>query len=72
MPQTIINSLTTLKMIVEHIKPNSFTPPLHNLLGNVRKSHNQLLETFKSKLSQDESSIGTIHLTKMQIDMGDS
>ena len=28
MPQTSINSLTTKKMIDEHIQPDSFTPPL--------------------------------------------
>ena len=36
------------------------------------KSLNQLLETFKLQFAQDETSIGTIHLDKMQIDMGDS
>ena len=38
----------------------------------MRKSFNQLLETFKSKFAQDGTSIGTNHLTKIQIDMGDS
>ena len=52
MPQTSINSFTT------HI----------TLLGNVRKSLNTLLETFKSQFTQDETSIETTHLTKMQID----
>ena len=72
MPQTSINSLTTQKMTDEHIQPDTFTPPLHNLPGDVRKSLNQLLETFKSQFAQDETSIGTTHLTKMQIDTGDS
>ena len=72
MPQTAINSLTTQKMIDEHIQPDSFTPPSHTLLGDVRKSLSQLLETFKSQFAQDETNIGTTHLSKMQIDMGDS
>ena len=38
----------------------------------MRKSLNQLLETFKSQFAQDDTSIGTTHLTKMQIDTGDS
>ena len=38
--ETSINSLTTQKMIDEHNHPNSFTPPLHTLLGDVRKSLN--------------------------------
>ena len=72
MPQTSINSLTTQKMIDEHVQPDTFMPPLYTLLGNVRKSLNQLLETFKPQFVQDETSIGITHLTKMQIDTGDS
>ena len=70
--QTAINSLTTQKMLDEHVQPDSFTPHLHTLLGDVRKSLNQLLETFKSQFGEEETSIGIIHLTKMLIDMGDS
>ena len=44
----------------------------YTLLGNVRKSLNQLLETFKLQFMQDETTIGTTQLTKMQIDRGDS
>ena len=46
MPQTSINSLTTQKMIDEHIQPDTFTLSLHTLLDDVSKSLNQLLETF--------------------------
>ena len=70
-PQTSINSLTTQKMIDAHVQPDTFTPPLHSLLGDVRKSLNQLLETFNLQCAQDETSIGTTHLTNMQIDTGD-
>ena len=72
MPQTSINSLTTQKMLDKHDQHDTFTPPLHTLLGDVRKSLNQLLKTFISQFAQDETSIGTTHLTKMQIDMCDS
>ena len=58
-------------MLDEHILPNTFTPPLHTLPDDVRKSLNQLLESIKSQFTQDKMSIGTTHLTKMQIDMGD-
>ena len=71
MLKTSINSLTTQKMIEEHIQPDTFTPPLHTLPGDVRKSLTQLLETFKLQFAQDETSIGTTHLTKMQTDIGD-
>ena len=59
-------------MIDEHVQPNTFILPLHTLPGDVMKSLNQLLETFKSQFTQDETGIGTTHLTKMQIDKGDS
>ena len=39
MPQTTINSLTTQKMIDEHIQPDSFTPSLHTLLVDMRGNH---------------------------------
>ena len=72
MSQTSINSLSTQKIIDEHIQPDNFTPPLHTLPGDMRKSLNQLLETFKVQFAQDETSIGTTQLTQMQIDTGDS
>ena len=72
MPQTSINSLTTQKMLDEQNQPNTFTPQLHTLPDDVRKSLIQLLETFNSQFAQDETSIGTTYLTKMRIDMGDS
>ena len=55
---------------MEHVQLDAFTLPLHTLLGNMRKSLNQLLETFKSQFAQDETSIDTTHLTRMQIDTG--
>ena len=72
MPQTTINNLTTQKMIDEHVQPDTFTHPLHTLLGDVRKSLKQLLETFKLQFAQDETSVGTTYLTKIQIKTGDS
>ena len=59
-------------MIDERIQPDTFTSPLHTLPGDVRKSLNQLLETFISQFGQDETSIGTTHFTKMQIDTDNS
>ena len=41
MPQTSIDSLTTQKVIDEHVQPDT-APPLNILLGGVRKSLNQL------------------------------
>ena len=61
MPQNAIHSLTTQRMLDEHPQPKSFIPPLYTLLDDVKKSLNQLLETFKSHFAQDETSIGTKH-----------
>ena len=72
MPQTAINSLTTQKMIDENIQPDTFTPPLHTLPGDVGKSLSQLQETFESQFAHDETCIGTTHIRKMQIDISDS
>ena len=72
MMQTAINSLTTQKIIDEHVQPDTFTSPLHTLPGDVRKPLNQLLETFKSQFAQDETSIWTAYPTKMQFDTGNS
>ena len=52
-------------MIDMQVQPDTFTPSLHTLLDDVRKSLKQLLETFKSQFAQDETSIGTTHFTKM-------
>ena len=49
-PLTAINSLTIV-MIDKHVQPDTFTPPLHTLLGYVKKSLNQLLDTFKSQFA---------------------
>ena len=49
--QSSIFSLTIQKTIDKHIQPDTFTCLLHTLLGNVRKSLNQLLETFKLHLA---------------------
>ena len=59
-------------MIDEDVQPDTFTPPLHALPGDMRKSLNQMLETFKAQFAQDETCIGTTHLAKMQIYTGDS
>ena len=66
-PQTIINSLTTQKMLDKCVQHDTFTPPLHTICGDVRKSLNQLLETFKSQFAHEETSIGTNHLNRIQM-----
>ena len=55
-------------MMDKQVQPDTFNPPLHNLSQEVKQSLNKLLETFKSLFAWAETSIGTTHLTKMQID----
>ena len=52
-------------LATEHVKPDSFTSPLHTLPDGVRKPLNQLLEIFKSQFALGETSIETTHLIKM-------
>ena len=73
MPQNSINSLTTQKMIEEHVQPNTFTPPLNTLLGDVsHKITKSITGNIKITICTDEICIRTTHLTKMQIDSGNS
>ena len=72
MPHTSVNSFTTQKMTDEHVQPYTFLPPLHTLPGNGRKVTKSIAGVFKSQFAQDETSIGTIYLTKMHTDTGDS
>ena len=37
MPQSAINSLTTQRVLDEHLQPDTFTPPLHTLPDDVRE-----------------------------------
>ena len=55
MPQTAFSCLTTQNMIDEPVQPGTFIPPLHAFPDDVRKSLNQLLETFKSQFALDET-----------------
>ena len=56
----------------EQVQPDTSKTPFHNLPQEIKQSPNKLLETFKSQFVSDETSIGTTHVTKMQIDTGTS
>ena len=49
-PQISIISLTTQKMIDEHIQPDTFTPLLHTLPGDVGKSLNHYWRHLNNNL----------------------
>ena len=67
-----INSTTTQRMLLETIKPDSFTPPKYQLDSTTQQHLDFLLTTFKDQFAKDETTIGTTPLTQMSIDMGDS
>ena len=72
MPQTSVSSILTKKWWRNKFNWTLCNPPSHNLSQEIKQSLNKLLETFKSQFAQDETSIGTTHLTKMHIDTGTS
>ena len=70
--QIPINSATTQQMLPESIKPDSFTPPKYQLESTIQQQLDFLLKTFKDQFAKDETTIGTMPLTQMSIDTGDS
>ena len=70
--QIPINSATTQWMLPETVKPDSFTPPKHQLDLTIQQQLDNLLGTFKDQFAKDEMTIGTTPLTQMSIDTGDS
>ena len=70
--QILINSATTQRMLPETIKPDSFTPPKYQLEPTIQQQLDFQLKTFKDQFAKDETTIGTMPLTQMSIDTGDS
>ena len=70
--QIPINSATTQWMLPESVKPDSFTPPKYQLDSTIQQQLDNLLGTFKDQFTKDEMTIGTMPLTQMSIDTGDS
>ena len=70
--QISINSATTQKMLPETVKLDSFTPPKYQLEPTIQQQLDFLLRTFKDQFAKDETTIGTMPLTQMSIDTGDS
>ena len=47
-------------------------PPCHKLKQHIKMKLTELLNEYNSPFAQDETSIGTTHLTEMTIDTGTS
>ena len=50
-------------MITEKVKPDTFKPPHHKLNQNIKTKLTELLKEYNSQFAQDETTIGTTHLT---------
>ena len=66
------NSVTTQRMMVEHVEPNTFHPSCHKLKSSIESKLNALLKEYATQFAKDETSIGTTTLTEMTIDTGTS
>ena len=59
-------------MMAEKVIPNILNPPYHTLSNNIQHDLNALLKEYESQFVKDETSIGTMPLTSMAIDTGNS
>ena len=66
------SSLTLKKMMAETVTPDTFNQPCHELSKTVQNELELLLWEYDSQFTEDETSIGTTHLTSMTIDIGTS
>ena len=60
------------KMMAEQFKPDIFHPPCHKLKTNTQNKLDTPLKEYESQFAKDETSIGTIPLSSMMIDIGNS
>ena len=59
-------------MMAEIVDPDTFKPPHHKLKQHIEAKLEAILKEYVSQFSQDETSIGTTHLTEMMTDTGTS
>ena len=59
-------------MMAEKVKSNIFNPPCHTLPNNIQNDLNALLKEYESQFVKDKASIGTMPLTSMMINTGNS
>ena len=67
-----MHSITTERISAEKVEPDTFKPPLHKLKQNTEAKFTELLKEYNSHFAQDETSIGTTHLTEITVDTGTS
>ena len=64
------NSIALKKMMSKTVTPDTFDLPQHELSTPIQNSLKLLLEEHESQFAKDETSIGTIPLMSMTINMG--
>ena len=64
------SSVAMKKIMSEQVEPDAFEPPYieHITLPNMEAKLEALLKEYVTQFAQDETPIGTTHLTKMTID----
>ena len=54
--------------MAEKVEPDTFEPPCHKLRKDIETKLEELFKEYISEFAQDETTIGTIPLTRMMID----
>ena len=60
------------RMMADKVKLDTFKPPHHKLKQTIKPKCVELLKEYDTQFAQDETTIGTTHLTEMTIDTGTS
>ena len=64
------NSVTLQKMMAEQVRPHTFNPLHHKLRPNIKAKLDALLKEYASQFAKDETSMGTIPLMEMTVNIG--
>ena len=59
-------------MMAEQVTPDVFNPPCHKVTPIIKNKLDTLLKQYELQFTKDKMSIGTIPLTSMMIDTGNS
>ena len=66
------HSITTKEMMAEKVEPDPFKLPCYKLMKDIQTKLEDLVKEYESQFAQDETTIGTIPLTKMTTDTKNS
>ena len=66
------HSITLQKMMPQQVQQDIFDPPHHKLKPGIQSKLDTLLNEYETQFAMNETSIGTMPLTEMTINTGDS